>query len=74
MLELESKQVKKRAIANSIELAQQFLECYETATIEEKRMFIRAFVKRINVNPIFEEFSIEVLTYKGNASEQIKDT
>ncbi len=78
MMELESRQAKqletKELIANSIELAQQFLECYETGTVEEKRMFIRAFVKRIEVHPIDDKCIISVITLPGtNATTVIEN-
>jgi len=52
---LESESTAKsenHLIEESATIAMQFLTCFESASIEEKRIFIRQFVTRIDIDPV----------------------
>jgi len=68
-LELEAAGAKKmeigRVIEQAVELAKQFQSAFAQGTIEEKRLFIRAFVSKIEIDPVNKNGSMGMISLPG---------
>jgi len=68
-LELEAAGAKKmeigRVIEQAVELARQFQTAFAQGTIEEKRLFIRAFVSKIEIDPLKKVGLISMIIMPG---------
>ena len=62
-----------RVIDQAVELARQFLSAFAQGTIEEKRLFIRAFVSKIEIDPVKKIGSIAMITLPGLEKMVITD-
>jgi len=54
-----------RVIEQAIELAKNFKQVFESGTIEEKRLFIRAFVEKIQSDPVSSSFTADFVLIPG---------
>ncbi|MDP8237512.1 MAG: zinc ribbon domain-containing protein, partial [Candidatus Hatepunaea meridiana] len=75
-LELEAAGAKKleinRLIDQAVELAGEFKTAFAEGTIEEKRLFLRAFLKGIKLNPVARKGQVTFILFPGREKTAIK--
>ena len=68
-VEIEQIDAKKidtvKLIEQSVEMARQFMVVFEQGTIEEKRLFIRSFVGKIEIDPLTGNISANFILMPG---------